>query len=82
MSTIDRALHSLGLPSQASASPLSGGCIHDVQFVTLESGDSVVCKIACGDTGRRMLESECRGLAVLAEVRELLGFSTLHTTPR
>ena len=68
MSAIDRALSSLGLPTQASASPLTGGCIHDVQYVTLKSGDAVVCKIACGDTGRRMLESECRGLGALAEV--------------
>ena len=68
MNAIDRALRSLGLPSQASASPLTGGCIHDVQYVTLKSGDSVVCKIACGDTGRRMLESECRGLGALTEM--------------
>jgi fructosamine-3-kinase len=66
---ITAALQSLGLGPYANCSPLAGGCIHDVQRVRLVSGDQLVCKVAGGGTGRRMLESEHRGLQAMLDAQ-------------
>ncbi|MCP4759211.1 MAG: fructosamine kinase family protein [Planctomycetes bacterium] len=67
MSVIQKAIRSLELCDIVSVAPLAGGSIHDVQLVDLNDGTRVVCKVANGEAGHRMLEAEQRGLALLAE---------------
>ncbi len=67
MNALQEAAHSLRLPDVVSSTPLAGGSIHDVQLVELKGGGRVVCKIAHGDSGRRMLDAEQRGLRLLAD---------------
>ncbi len=66
MTPVRAALDALGLAAPISSSSLAGGCVHDVRLVELADGERVVCKVASGASGRRMLASELRGLRVLA----------------
>ncbi len=68
---VREALAALGFDEPVSASSLTGGCIHDVRLVALKSGDRVVCKVAAGGVGRRMLRCEARGLAAIAAAESL-----------
>ncbi len=67
MAIVQAALRELGMTAPLSAASLTGGSIHDVRLVTMEGGEHVVCKVAVGDDGRRMLQSEYRGLRQLGE---------------
>ncbi|MDP6602041.1 MAG: fructosamine kinase family protein [Phycisphaerales bacterium] len=72
MTIVQSALRELGLPSPCSAASLSGGSIHDVRLVQLEGGDRLVCKVAAGGEGLRMLQAahrDTRQLAATGTVR-------------
>ncbi|MDP7070074.1 MAG: fructosamine kinase family protein [Phycisphaerales bacterium] len=62
---IRRALRAARLDDVTSLTSLSGGSIHNVQLAVLASGAQIVCKVASGADGYRMLESEQRSLALL-----------------
>ncbi|MCH2136323.1 MAG: fructosamine kinase family protein [Phycisphaerales bacterium] len=68
---LEGALHSLGLAPMQAVAPLAGGSVHQVVRVDLTDGQQVVCKIAAGEQGGSMLNSERLSLEALAATESL-----------